>query len=174
MSTATANWLPLLDTQVRGKMFRFGASHAKSGRSLLRFIITFVSCPAVADADLPTEAKQFLRAHIQSLEQLEILAAMRSQRDREWSAQAIYETILSNEKSIDTRLRQFEGAGLIVSNGGTVPAYRYQPRDPSLETAVDATLRAYRERRVLVIETIFRPDADPAKSFADAFRFKQS
>ena len=136
--------------------------------------MTSVSCPPVADADLPTEAKQFLRAHIQSLEQLEILAAMRGQRDRDWTAQAIYETILSNEKSIAARLLQFEAAGLVLSKQGSVPTYRYQPRDAGLEAAADATLRAYRERRVLVIETIFRPDADPAKSFAEAFRFKQS
>ena len=142
-------------------------------RSVLRIIMTSVSCPAVADADLPTEAKQFLRAHIQSLEQLEILAAMREFRDREWTAKAIYDTILSNEKSIASRLIQFAAVGLIVStNNGS--SYRYQPRDSALDAAVDATLRAYRERRVLVIETIFRPDSDAAKSFADAFRFKQS
>jgi hypothetical protein len=135
--------------------------------------MTFVSSTSVADADLSAEIKQFLRTHIQSLEQLEILSAMRAQRDREWTAAAIYEVILSNEKSIGARLAQFEGSGLIVSTGGTPPAYRYEPRTAELEAGAQATIQAYRDRRVLVTETIFRPDFDPAKSFADAFRFKQ-
>ena len=127
----------------------------------------------VSDADLSSEAKQFLRTYIQSLEQLEILALMRAQRDREWTAAAIYEEILSNEKSIGVRLAQFEANGLIVSTGKQTPTYRYEPRTAELDAAAQATLQAYRERRVLVTETIFRPETDPAKSFADAFRFKQ-
>jgi hypothetical protein len=127
----------------------------------------------VADAELSSEAKQFLRIHIQSLEQLEILSLLRAQQDREWTAAAIYEVILSNERSIDARLAQFESGGLLVSDGSVPPKYRYQPKNADLRAGLDATLQAYRDRRVLVIETLFRPDADAAKSFADAFRFKQ-
>jgi hypothetical protein len=129
--------------------------------------------PQVSDADLPTEAKQFLRTHIQSLEQLEILSLMVAHRDREWTARAIYEAILSNEKSIGARLVHFEISGLVVCSASTPAAYRYEPRTPELEAGARATLQAFRDRRVLVTETIFRPDSDPAKSFADAFRFKQ-
>ena len=148
-------------------------ARVKSGSTRLPRSITFVSCPEVADAELSTEAKLFLRTHIQSLEQLEILAVMRGQREREWSVKAIYEAILSNEKSIVARLAQFESIGLVSATRDHPPAYRYAPSDAALDSAVDATLQAYRERRVMVIETIFRPDSDPAKSFADAFRFKQ-
>ena len=126
----------------------------------------------MADAELSPEARQFLKAHIQSLEQLEILAVMRAEREREWTSQAIYDTVLSNEKSIIGRLAQFESAGLVIANKARPLTYRYSPSGPALDAAVEATLLAYRERRVTVIETIFRPDADPAKSFADAFRFK--
>jgi hypothetical protein len=142
----------------------------QKGRLLL--YMTFVSCREVSDMELPAEAKQFLRAHIQSLEQLEILALMRAQREREWSATAIYEAILSNEKSIGARLAQFANHGLVVGSATEPVTYRYWPRSPELDIAVQITLQAYRDRRVLVAETIFRPDSDPAKSFADAFRFK--
>jgi hypothetical protein len=135
--------------------------------------MTFVSSSPVAEADLPSDAKQFLRTHIQSLEQLEILAVMRARRDREWSAAAIYEVILSNEKSIEGRLSQFVSIGLVVATEADRPAYRYEPREAGLDAAVQSTLQAYRDRRVLVIETIFRTDSDAAKTFADAFRFKK-
>jgi hypothetical protein len=134
--------------------------------------MTFVSSSAVSDAELSSEAKQFLRSYIQSLEQLEILSLLRTHRDREWTAAAIYEVILSNERSIGDRLAQFAASGLLVASGTAPISYRYEPADPQTETGARETLQAYRDRRVLVTETIFRPDADPAKSFADAFRFK--
>ena len=125
------------------------------------------------EPSLSNEARQFLRAHIQSLEQLEILAMMRAAPDCEWTATTIYEKILSNEKSIGARLEQFVVSGLIAVSSTFPPTFRYAPKDAALDHAAEATLQAYRERRVLVIETIFRPESDPAQSFSDAFRFKQ-
>jgi hypothetical protein len=122
---------------------------------------------------LSNDAREFLRAHIQSLEQLEILAILRSDPEREWTAAAIYERILSSERSIAGRLSQFVDSGLVSTSDSSPPAFRYAPRDPVLDRGAEATLQAYRDRRVLVIETIFRPESDPAQSFSDAFRFKQ-
>ena len=125
------------------------------------------------DEDLPAEAKQFIRTYIQSLEQMEILALMRAERERSWTAPSVYEVILSNERSVAARLANFVERGLLVETGDNPKTYRYMPRTTELDQAVGATLQAYKDRRVLVTETIFRPDHDPAKSFADAFRFKQ-
>jgi hypothetical protein len=135
--------------------------------------MTLGSCYIVSVEGLSTEVKLFLRDHIQSLEQLEILALMRPQPDREWTAKAIYEAILSNERSIEGRLQTFVEKGLLAAVGDVSKSYRYAPRDEHMDQAVQGTLQAYRERRVMVIETIFRPEQDPAQSFADAFRFKQ-
>jgi hypothetical protein len=136
--------------------------------------MTLASCWVVSVEGLSTEVKQFLRDHIQSIEQLEILALMRPQPEREWTAKAIYEAILSNERSIESRLQIFVEKGLLAAAVGDVAkSYRYAPRGEQLDQMVQGTLQAYRERRVMVIETIFRPEQDPAQSFADAFRFKQ-
>ena len=136
--------------------------------------MTLASCSCVSVEGLSIEVKQFLRAHIQSLEQLEILALMRPDPERQWTAKAIYEVILSNERSIERRLQVFATAGLLTVTGDAPSLYRYAPRDASLDRAAQATLQAYKDRRVMVTETIFRPDQDPAQSFADAFRFKQT
>jgi hypothetical protein len=135
--------------------------------------MTLASCESVSIEGLSTEVKQFLRAHIQSLEQLEILSLMRPEPAREWTAKAIYEAILSSQRSIEGRLQAFVERGLLSASGDAPKSYRYAPRDAGLDRAVQLTLQAYKERRVMVTETIFRPDQDPAQTFADAFRFKQ-
>jgi hypothetical protein len=134
--------------------------------------MTLASCGRVS-IGLSTEVKQFLRTYIQSLEQLEILSLMRPEPEREWTAKMIYEAILSSERSIENRLQVFVENGLLSAAGDAPKSYRYAPRDGALDHAVHATLQAYKERRVMVTETIFRPDQDPAQTFADAFRFKQ-
>ena len=122
---------------------------------------------------LSTEVKQFLRAHIQSLEQLEILALMRPEPERAWTARSVFDNILSNERSIERRLRAFTETGLLTTIAEAPQAYRYAPRSMELDRIVAETLQAYKLRRVMVTETIFRPEQDPAQTFADAFRFKQ-
>ena len=122
---------------------------------------------------LSTEVKQFLRTHIQSLEQLEILALMRPEPDRAWTAKSVFDIILSSERSIERRLRAFTEMGLLATIAEAPQAYRYAPRTAELDSIVAETLQAYKLRRVMVTETIFRPEQDPAQTFADAFRFKQ-
>jgi hypothetical protein len=135
--------------------------------------MTLASCKHVSDLGLPDEAKTFLRTYIQSLEQMEILALLAGTPERAFTGAAIYEAILSNERSILARLNQFVAQGLVVTTPEPAQTFRYAPRSADLDQAARATLSAYKDRRVLVIETIFRPETDAAKTFADAFRFKQ-
>jgi hypothetical protein len=55
---------------------------------------------------------------------------------------------------------------------GEVEGYRYHPAEAALAEAAAETIREYRTRPVLVIETIFQPDSGAAQSFADAFRLR--
>jgi hypothetical protein len=120
---------------------------------------------------LSPAVKGFIRGHIQSVEQIEILSVMRKEPHREWTAHAIDQVLRSSERSIAERLAGFARAGLLVESGDAEKTYRCEPRDPALEAAAAETVEAYRARPVLVIETIFKPD-DPAQSFADAFRLR--
>ena len=128
----------------------------------------------MADEGLTNEVKQFLRTYIQSIEQLEILAQIKSDPSRAWTTHAIYERILTNERSIAARLTQFATSGLIAPSGVVPGAFVYAVTDEAINRTVDETLQAYKDRRVLMIETIFRPQNDPAQTFANAFRFKRS
>lgn len=135
--------------------------------------MTFVSCAVVSEEGLTNEARQFLRAYIHSIEQLEVLALLRGDPSRAWTTAAIYERILSNERSIAARLSQFEKEGIVTPAANQPAAYVYRADDLARDHAIDEILQAYKHRRVLVIETIFRPADEAAQSFANAFRFKK-
>ena len=126
----------------------------------------------MAPEGLSPAVRAFIREHIQSVEQMEILALICSAPEREWTSQGIDAVILTNENSIARRLVRFAQAGLLAKAPLKERAYRYEPHPAELATVAMETVRAYQQRPVLVIETIFKPDADSAQSFADAFRLR--
>jgi hypothetical protein len=131
------------------------------------------NCPRVLPEDpLSPAVRQFLREYIQSIEQLEILQVLQREPLGEWTAQQVYDVIRSNAASIESRLRQFAEVGLVAEPEPGSGRFRFSPKNAELSHALAETLRVYRVRSVQVIETIFKPAADGAQRFADAFRFK--
>lgn len=114
--------------------------------------------------------EQFIRTHIQSVEQLEVLLLLHAERNREWTAHAVFQRIQSNEKSIKQRLESFAEQGLAIANG---EHYRYASSKSEVDQTVAELAAAYRTRRVAVIETIFTPGPSAAESFADAFKLRK-
>lgn len=124
------------------------------------------------EKDLPSPVKAFLYRYIRSVEHLEILGLMSSDRQPEWTVQEIYNVILSTKESVTAWLNELIGSGLVsVLPSGEGARYQYTPPN-DLRSVVSQTVEAYRQRPVRVIETIYRRDRDPAQGFADAFKFK--
>ncbi len=119
--------------------------------------------------ELSTVVRAFLRAHIQSVSQIEILKLMFSAPRRAWTARGVNEVICFNEAAIKRRLLDFAKAGLIVENSSSPGAYECQNPESPLGAAVRETVEAYLTKPVRVIETIFKPEGDAAQRFADAF-----
>jgi hypothetical protein len=122
---------------------------------------------------LPAPVKQLLSRHIRSVEQLEVLLLLRSQPQRAWTAAEVYDVIRSSQTSIAARLHAFASDGLAVEEQGSPPTFRFAPKDENTRSAVDQTAAAYQTWRIRVIEAIFAPEADPAQSFADAFKLRK-
>lgn len=116
------------------------------------------------------KAQSFLAQHIQSVEQLEIFLALGTEPERFLSAREIFQRIQSSEKSISTCLEHFSQTGLAVADdhGG----YRLADQSDLLELVAELK-QAYRERRVTVIEMIYKGPSDQIQSFADAFRIRK-
>ena len=114
----------------------------------------------------------FIREHIHSVADLDLLALVSSAPDRLWTLQALDRALRSNQQSLAQRLAMFVRNGLVEKDEAAADQYCYRPRDAALASAAAEAVREYRTRPVLVIETIFRPDSDAAQSFADAFRLR--
>ena len=83
-------------------------------------------------------------------------------------SQAIYTV----PASATMRLEMLVGAGFVESTGGSDPRYRYAPATEEQRGAVDKLAAAYQTDRVAVTKLIFAKPADPATTFANAFRLR--
>lgn len=111
--------------------------------------------------------RTFVNKYITSVEQIEVLLILFANPDREWSIHEISAILRSSPLSITSRLEALEQSGLARGDG---EGYRYASSGGSHEM-VEMLQDEYGARRFSVIELVFsRPDA--ARSFADAFRFK--
>jgi len=106
---------------------------------------------------------------ISSVERLEILCLLAESPSKAWSSDEVFRVIQSTERTVKASLAEFAKTGLVAE----VPAdtFRFAPAQSGLGAAALALARAYRERPVAVIETIYKRPA--AQTFADAFRLRK-
>ncbi|HWD17845.1 MAG TPA: hypothetical protein VHB20_01090 [Verrucomicrobiae bacterium] len=125
----------------------------------------------MAEGPIAAEAQEFIVRFITSVERLEILCLLVENPAREWAPGEVFRVIQSTEKTVQESLRQFLKDGLCAE-----PApgrFQFAPASEKLAKAAAAVVRAYRERSVAVIESIYKRPSGPAQSFADAFRLRK-
>jgi hypothetical protein len=120
---------------------------------------------------IPAELRQFIAEHVHSVEQLEILILLSENATKAWSVSEVFRQIQSSEKSVLHCLEEFRRAGLANLNAAGL--YSFVLREGSLARIVPALAQAYRERRVSIIECIYKKPHDPIQNFADAFRLRK-
>jgi len=118
-----------------------------------------------------SSVKAFLRAHIRSVEQLEILLLVSSPQREAWASHDVYNVILSSETSVAHWLEELARQGLLICEEGASPAFR-RTADPALAAQISELQLAYKTAPVRIIEAIYQKDTDAAQSFADAFKLK--
>lgn len=124
----------------------------------------------MSENTLPHDLVQFIARHIESVEQLEILCLLSENPSREWSVQEVFRCVQSTERSVQQCLESFVARGLAVKVADG--AFRFSPASSELANSATDLVRTYRERRVAIIETIYkRPDS--ARPFAEAFRLRK-
>jgi len=104
------------------------------------------------------------------VEQLEIFLALGSEPQRFWSVHDIFQKIQSSEKSISDCLDFFCRSGLATADAER--RFQLTTRSDLVKLAAELQ-KIYRERRVTVIETIYKKPPGPIQSFADAFKFRK-
>ena len=109
----------------------------------------------------------FVNKHISSVEQIEVLLLLLADPGRVWKIDELSVTLRSSANSIASRLSALEAARLVTRNGS---GYRYTAAGGAHEM-VQLLQKEYAERRFSVIDLVYSR-GDAARSFADAFRFR--
>lgn len=118
----------------------------------------------------------FLRDHLESFEQVEVLLFLRDQRDRGWSKDAIADALCIEGNMVAAVLEQLAGKDLIVSSvaggRGVDTSYRYQPGTLVLARMTRSLAEAWAESRVEVmkimsVQAVERIRQQVAGAFAD-------
>lgn len=115
--------------------------------------------------------QSFLTRYIHSVEQLETLCLLAENSGKSWSEQEIFKSIQSSHESVASNLRYFAEARFLIVEAGA--NYRFSPQPPELARLAFELMKIYRERRVAVIDAIYKAPLDPIRSFADAFRIRK-
>jgi hypothetical protein len=124
-------------------------------------------------ADLPERVRRFLQDHISSVMQLEVLLRLRNERDRSLSPMQLSRELGGSVDLVLGSLVELHRSGLVVQESGDDLLYRYQPKNPSLGTAVDEVAGAYAARKVAIVSEIFRPPDASLRNFSEAFRVRK-
>jgi predicted ArsR family transcriptional regulator len=127
----------------------------------------------VAD-EISRDVDQFIRDHINSVEQLEVLLLLMENAQQEWSAAQVAQKLYRQPVSIAGHMDALRAAGLLTKTQGKEILYRYAPHSRTMESTVSSLDRAYRERKDTVIRLIFSRPPDALRSFSDAFKFRKN
>lgn len=124
-------------------------------------------------ADLPDDVQAFLREHVTSVMQLEVLLHLRA-ADRACTPLQVSREVGGSVDAAIGCLRALEQSGLAEQvDDESDLLYRFAPRSRQLADGVSAVADSYARRKVAVVTQIFsRPD-DPLQSFSDAFRIRR-
>ena len=120
---------------------------------------------------MPEKLRIFLFEHIDSVELIEVLLFLRSQRDTPdmWkSADEVSQELRSNTNSVGSRLTALRSLRLAEEDSQQPGKYRFEPQSPELIELVDLLAQEYKLRRHRVMEVVFS-SAKKARDFADAF-----
>ena len=121
---------------------------------------------------VPAHIHQFLRDHIRSIAQLELLILMHGAPERAWTADDAAKQLYIPASFAESLLELLRAAGLLAVQEKS-KAYQYSPQAPHLAPLVDELVRLYRERPVTTVNVIYSAPTEHLQTFADAFKIRR-
>lgn len=119
---------------------------------------------------IPEDIKQFIFAHIDSVEQLEVLMLLRQDLTKSYTPTEVANEMRTSPASATLRLNTLTNQGFVEMNDGS---YRFAAGATGSGELLDRLTEIYRVRRHKVLELIFSP-MKRARNFADAFVVSKS
>lgn len=108
-------------------------------------------------AELTPAAQQFLRDHIQSVWQLELILFLRD-KSSSLSIAEIATQLYSNPRMIESAISSFVKIGILKERDSQPVAFTYEPDSLEMINAIEQASAAYSNKRLSVINFIFSKD----------------
>ncbi len=129
----------------------------------------------MSDTDLPANVRRLVESVVPTMDALELLVFLARHPNEQWTAAEMaseMHPVVIAAPAVNQYLALFESHGLV----STTPDARFQhrPTSPELEAACSALVKAYAERPVTLIRTVYGTvESSKIQSFADAFKIKK-
>jgi hypothetical protein len=127
------------------------------------------------EPDIPQDLQIFMRDHLESYEQLEILIRLRAHPERTWAPHSISSELRIDEAISEEALRFLCRQGLLgVDIGKQALLFKYEPKSSELDALVGRLVQAYDTERLAVMRlmtanSIERLRTKALKKFSDSF-----
>ncbi len=129
---------------------------------------------ALGSIRITDELVTFLKARLTTADQIEIVLLLLRDPSRSWTASEVSGELRMAPESAAMRLFLLASQGLILFEPSGVPRYRHGGADPTTDRLLRELAATYATNRAEVLGAIdVRSDADPIRSFADAFKLKK-
>lgn len=102
------------------------------------------------------DVRNFLKDHIQSVWQLDLLIVLMNLNDA-IDAASLSRTLYCNQSATEYALQKFVKDGIVVQTSEKPNLYVYQPKAQRLRRTINETAEVYSLRRVELIKLIFLP-----------------
>lgn len=127
------------------------------------------------ESELPPDVDEFLRDHIESYEQLELLLIMRSDTGPSWTEETLGARLRITSAPVRAALDRLESAGFAEARvQAGEKHYAYLCQSDNVEATISRLAAAYREYPIPIIKVmsanaIERLRTAALRTFADAF-----
>jgi hypothetical protein len=122
---------------------------------------------------IPASVEQFLRANIDSVDQLEILRIVVGDPTRPHDVHALTRTLQIPPADVEQHVKLLGARGLVTLAATGPLACQHGSQTGELRNQVEALVQLYLQRPVTLIKMVYEKPKDQLKSFVDAFRLKK-
>jgi hypothetical protein len=123
--------------------------------------------------DLPHSVVTFVREHIDSLEQLELLTLLVKLPERWWDAATVAEALGMSATIARDLLERLASRNLLAISITTEVRYQFQPGTAALRDASQEFAEACRTNRTALVRLVTDTQQRAMRDFADAFKLRR-
>ncbi|RYZ91256.1 MAG: hypothetical protein EOP04_01110 [Proteobacteria bacterium] len=124
-------------------------------------------------SELPASVLRFIKNHIHSVEQLEVLLLLQKTADKEWTAEEVNHLLKSDLISVGQRLNDlYSRKFLMQRQEGEKIFFRFN-LDSSTNASVEEVGECYKVFAIRIIEAIYLKPDESMKEFATAFKIRK-